>query len=89
MQTFPAIVAAITEAMAHASRIAAMRADYRPFTVDVAADTGKWTVITTDVPPSVGSWRMEVPVTPDMPYATYARHISRYLGSAPLFPSLS
>lgn len=89
MTTFPAIVAAITEEMTLAARIAAMGADYRPFTVDVSPDTGEWTVTTVDTPPPSGSWRMEIPVTPDMPYQTYARHLARCLASAPLFPSLS
>ena len=89
MLTFPAIVAAITEEMILAARIAAMGADYRPFTFDVAPDTGAWTVTTVDVPVPAGSWRLPVPITCDMPYGTYARHLSRYLGSAPLFPSLS
>ena len=89
MQTFPAIVAAIADEMTRAARIAAMRADYRPFTVDVAPDTGAWTVTTVDVPSPAGSWRLPVPITPEMPYGTYARHLTRYLGSAPLFTSLS
>lgn len=86
MLTFTAIVTAITEELTLAARIAAMRADYRPFTVDVSPVTGAWTVTTVDAPLRVGDWRMAVPVTPDMPYQTYARHLSRYLGSAPLFP---
>ena len=89
MLTFPEIVAAITDEMTRAARIAAMGADYRSFTVDVAPDTGAWTVTTVDVPVPAGSWRLPAPVTPDMPYQTYARHLSRYLGSAPLFTSLS
>jgi hypothetical protein len=87
MLPFPAIVVAIAEEMTLAAQIAAMGADYRSFTVDVAPDTGAWTVATVDVPIPAGYWRLPVPVTPDMPYSTYVRHLTRYLGSAPLFPS--
>ena len=89
MQTFPAIVAAIAEEMTRAARIAAMGCDYRPFTVDVAPEDGAWTVTTVDVPVPAGSWRLPVPVTPDIPYQAYARHLTRYLGSAPLCPPTS
>ena len=89
MLTFPAIVAAITEEMTLAARIAAMGCDYRPFTVDVSLDTGAWTVTTVDVPVPAGYWRLPVPITCDMPYGTYARHLSRHLGSAPLYPTIS
>jgi hypothetical protein len=86
MLTYPEIVHAIAGVMTLAARKAALGADYRPFTVDVSPTTGAWTVATVDTPATFGYWRMEVPVTPEMPYQTYARHLSRYLGSAPLFP---
>lgn len=89
MLTFPAIVAAIADEMTRTARIAAMVADYRPVTVNVCPHTGAWTVTTVDTPAPAGYWRLPVPVTPDMPYQTYARHLSRYLSSAPLFTSLS
>lgn len=60
MLTFTAIVTAITEELTLAARIAAMRADYRPFTVDVSPVTGAWTVTTVDAPLRVGDWRMAV-----------------------------
>jgi hypothetical protein len=89
MKTFPEIVHAITGELTLVARRAATGADYRALTVDVSPDTGAWTVTTVDAPQAAGAWRMDVPITCDMPYQTYARHLSRYLGSAPLFPPIS
>jgi len=88
MKTFPEIVHAITGELTLVARKAAMGADYRALTVEVSPDTGAWTVTTVDAPQAAGAWRMAVPVTPDMPYDTYARHLSRHLGSAPLSPPI-